>query len=281
MTDRRAFVPRLLRPPEQRHDLGDVLRPSRYRDARLSLSAEARAGAAGVLFDGLVEVRGAPVVDRESQAAEGKVVLSFPSLPTPLVIQRPGDMLLRAYVTREDDGTDEPETHLSASRVRVRRKAGKVALGEVQVPTWDELVLLRSLVWHDEDPVFQILPPASSYFSHTEALHLHGPMVEPADVAFRLLVAGVDEELARPAGLRPVAGVGCWRLFDGDDDPTPFGVVALPGGVLRWAFVPDLEAYAEASAAAPGARAEVPAAASFAAAVWSLVEVAGGLGGAT
>lgn len=48
-----------------------------------------------------------------------------------------------------------------------------------KLPRWEDLVVIRALVWPDEAEVHQVFPPGDEpYVSLTECLHLWGPIPE-------------------------------------------------------------------------------------------------------
>jgi hypothetical protein len=74
-------------------------------------------------------------------------------------------------------GEGIPEMPWEHVSVRIIRVHGKKWFE--RTPTWDEMCLIKSLFWDDDEAVMQLHPAASEYVNiHEHVLHLWKPLVE-------------------------------------------------------------------------------------------------------
>lgn len=85
----------------------------------------------------------------------------------------------RALKIMADDGEDSGWEHVSVSLMESANRC----------PSWEEMCLVKSLFWDDEETVIQFHPPKSEYVSfHAGCLHLWKCVSQPFPLPPSILV---------------------------------------------------------------------------------------------
>jgi hypothetical protein len=85
--------------------------------------------------------------------------------------------------------------HVSVSLKRTRN--GKLHAESGRCPTWDEMCLVKSKFWDDEETVMQLHPPKTEWVSmHPFVLHLWKPVYEtiPRPPAILVGIPGMNKQ---------------------------------------------------------------------------------------